>query len=147
MKKLLIVVAILVAITAAFAIPRMQRRAAIQTAIDSFRVDEAVWDERQLSPRDREKSAAVWLNPPYLKKYGLDMSAYLDSADYFSPSGAHWKQWSLATRAASICMWRDKDRKRSAAEVDELIRKIDSYFSSHSESEAVITVLNAVESL
>jgi hypothetical protein len=147
MKKVWFIFLVVAVVAIAIVVPREQRRVSIKETIDSFRLDAAVWEERQNNPKDREKSAEVWLNPPYLRKYGLDMNSYLDKSGYFAPTGADWKKWNIATRAASICMWRDNERRRSPEEIDGIIEKIDAYYSSHPESEAVITVLNVVERL
>jgi hypothetical protein len=74
MKKVLLLILVIGGVSAALYVPRCFHRSTVEATIKSFRVDEAVWEERQKSPRDRTSSADQFLDPPYLKKYGLDMA-------------------------------------------------------------------------
>src|SRR5713226_3989761 len=60
---------------------------------EQYLVDDAV--HSQLGPK--EATAEEMLNPPFMKKYGLSMSEYLDEDGYFSPKGFHWKRWNIET--------------------------------------------------
>jgi hypothetical protein len=128
------------AITAA----TIQRTEVIRKTVEKYRIEEAVWNEGAKVPRAPLRSPEESLNPQYQKNFDLHKDRYLDSEGYFSPKGSHWKNWKLETRVAAICMWKDKERKLSPALIDSLITKIDAYFSDHSDTEAVLTVLNAV---
>ena len=83
------------------------RLSVINRAISDFRLDEAV--ERARINRGEKPTIDDFLNPPYLRRYGLDLNLYMDKQGHFSPTGSDWQRWGLRIKAAATVMWLGHD--------------------------------------
>lgn len=139
-KRILVgLIAALGIIGLAVALPVIYEGVVIRNTINRFRLDQAVQAEKD----KREKpSAEELLNPPFMKKYGLDLNAYLDKKGYFSPNGAHWKHWGTETKTAAVLMWQGQDQL-GAWEIRSLNHCVDRYYVENGDSQIVVDVLNA----
>lgn len=103
-----------------------------------YLLDAAVYEQHQ----PKELTAKDYLNPPYMKKYGLNMDDYIDQKGYFSPQGNHWQRWNLETRTVAILMWSDR-KDLSTLEIRRIVNCVDKYFETNDSSIALLKVVNA----
>jgi hypothetical protein len=118
--------------------PVLYEVAVIHHTINGFRLDEAVYVQdakHGISPQD-------FFNPPYLKKYGLDLAAAVDKKGNFAPDGVQWMRWGTETKTAAVLMWREHDRL-GAWEIWSLNHCIDHYYAQNGDAQRVVDVLNA----
>jgi hypothetical protein len=137
-------------IGAAFAIiligtlPMVIQLRKISRTMHEFSIDEKVSREASSHPNTKP-TAQEFLNPPFQKRYGLDMDQYLDKKGFFAPNGIHWAGWNIETKTAALMMWK-ADSFPSAWSVRQTIRQIDEFYSRASKETSVVDVLNAVTS-
>lgn len=145
-KKLLIVAgpALVFGLIAAAA-PIILKFRKISHTIALYSFDKAVFESTiNLVQSQGEKiSTEQYLNPSWLKHYGMDMASYIDEKGHFSPSGLHWKEWSLETRTIALLMWKP-EVFTTAWRVYFGIRQIDTYYKYRDKTTPVIHVVNAV---
>lgn len=109
----------------------------ISDAKERYLLDTAVYNQHQ----PKELTAKDYLNPPYMKKYGLNMDDYIDQDGYFSLKGNHWQRWNLETRTVAILMWSDR-KDLSSLEIRRIVSCIDKYFETNDSSIALLKVVN-----
>jgi hypothetical protein len=111
---------------------------------DQYYLDEEVHQAKTSHMRGDKKTMAVeeFLNPPYRKKYGLDMNDYLDHEGYFAPNGMHWKTWSLKTQTAAFLMLSSTTRNR-VTEIRNALICITGYYEENNKSMALIHIIEA----
>jgi len=143
-KSLIIIGAIFLIVLTMLLFPKARELYSLNSTIHEFRLDTAVWNEKQKHPIEKTKSATEFLNPPYLKKYNLNLDDYIDDKGYFSPNGHHWISWKPRTRAAAILMWKDAEIDLSIWKIDKIIKQINKYYAQNDKSTPVIIVLNGV---
>jgi hypothetical protein len=125
----------------AAALPTVLELRKISAAMSQYRLEAAVHDRTMAnSPRP---SAAAFLDPPFMKKYGLSSEAYLDRDGYFSPNGHHWAKWPLETRVVAILMFADKSFP-TAWRIRQASRQIDEYYARSNRSTPLVNVVQAV---
>ena len=112
----------------------------INRAMNEFRLDEAV--ERARINRAEKPTIDDLLNPPYLKRFGLDLNLYMNKQGYFSPTGSDWRQWGLRTKTAATVMWLGHDPPGTWWTLLQ-IRCVDRFYEAHADSEPIVDVADA----
>lgn len=112
----------------------------ISRAVSDFRLDEATENAR--ISRGEKPAIENRLNPPYLKRYGLDLNAYMDKQGHFSPTGSDWQRWGLRTKAAATVIWLGHDPPGTWWTFDQ-IRCVDRFYEAHRDSEPIVDVADA----
>jgi hypothetical protein len=112
----------------------------INRAISDFRLDEAI--ERARINRGEKRTIDDFLNPPYLRRYGLDLNLYMDKQGHFSPTGSDWQRWGLRTKAAATVMWLGHDPPGTWWTFLQ-IRCVDRFYEAHADSEPIVDVADA----
>jgi hypothetical protein len=112
----------------------------VSRAVSDFTQDEMheqvrVAHDGQLAPDKR-------LNPPYLKRYGLDPIRYADGPGHFSPTGADWQRWSLRTKAAATVMWLGHNPPGIWWTLLQ-IKCVDRFPEAHADTERIVDVADA----
>jgi hypothetical protein len=112
----------------------------ISRAISDFRLDEAA-ESARLSRGD-QPALADPLNRPYLKRYGLDLSRYVNTQGLLSPTGSDWRRWGLRTKAAATLMWLGHDPPGTWWTYLQ-IKCVDRFGEAHRDSEPIVDVADA----
>ncbi|MGF6266117.1 MULTISPECIES: hypothetical protein [Paraburkholderia] len=109
-------------------------------AVSDFRRDTAI---AQVGiGRGEPATVEERMNPPYLKRYGLDRNLYKDIHGNFSPTGADWRQWGLRTKVAATVMWLGHDPPGTWWTYVQ-IRCVDRFPEAHADSEPIVDVADA----
>jgi hypothetical protein len=147
-KKLKVGVAVTVAtllLAALVASPLIWELHRITLVKAQYRLEDAVHTEVINDPVHKPTAEYV-LDPPFMNRYGLNSTNYLDAEGHFAPTGVHWARWNLETRTAAILMWR-RHHDLSAWRIRRTIRLIDEYYSRSSQTIPVVKVVEAATKL
>jgi hypothetical protein len=112
----------------------------ISRAISDFRLDAAAENAR--ISRGEKTAIDDSLNPPYLKRYGLDLNLYMNKQGLLSPAASDWQRWGLRTKAAATVMWLGHDPPGTWWTFLQ-IRCIDRFYEAHRNSEPIVDVADA----
>ena len=125
-----------------FLLPTALELRTISRVMDQFRLDSAVQEQVEES-RAQKMSADEILNPSFLKRYGLDLTEYLDADGYFAPNGVQWSHWGAETKTAAILLWKPKAYP-SAWRLRHAIHRIDDYYHRRDMKTPVVRVVEAI---
>lgn len=140
-RRLLVAVASLAVLALVIKAPTILELRKISHTMDAYSFDANAFESLARHPKEK-MSANEYLNPSFQKRYGLDMDKYLDAKGYVSPSGHHWKEWTVETKTAALLMWKPKVFT-TAWRVHRAIRQIDAYYMRNDETIPVIHAVDA----
>lgn len=140
-RRVLVVLVLCIGVTClAIGATLLYELSVISRAVSDFRLDEATENAR--ISRGEKPAIEDRLNPPYLKRYGLDLNAYMDKQGHFSPTGSDWQRWGLRTKAAATVMWLGHDPPGTWWTFEQ-IRCVDRFYEAHRDSEPIVDVADA----
>ncbi|NPT61408.1 hypothetical protein GNZ13_44485 [Paraburkholderia sp. 5N] len=140
-RRVLAVLVLCIGVTClAIGAPLLFELSMISRAMSDFRLDEAVENAR--ISRGEKPAIEDLLNPPYLKRYGLDLNLYTDKQGRFLPTGSDWQQWGLRTKAAATVMWLGHDPPGTWWTFGQ-IRCVDRFYEAYGDSEPIVDVADA----